>query len=298
MLCQAKPSRAVPAVPPRVAAPCLKPGRCGCPRPCRATFDPDTIRSRLRELAFLNSRATIFFRAVDGKQPAASANGSSSGGGGEAAAADAAAAATLSPAAAEAAAAGWEVFHYSGGLAEYVRYLNRDKEAIHEPFFFSKQARSLHAPPHARPALCGLARAPRTLGTSEARPTLASIDACTKAGSAGTPGLVPARWLTLLAACPPTSRSMATQWRWRCSGAAMPSGRLASATFPLSNSQQARACPPLPPSSSGGSASGSAAVEQLLRRWLRWPLQLLAAGCAPVPSRSTPLPASARVSQQ
>lgn len=104
-----------------------------------ATFDPDTIRSRLRELAFLNSRATIFFRAVDGKQPAASANGSSSGGGGEAAAADAAAAATLSPAAAEAAAAGWEVFHYSGGLAEYVRYLNRDKEAIHEPFFFSKQ---------------------------------------------------------------------------------------------------------------------------------------------------------------
>ncbi|KAL4440444.1 hypothetical protein ABPG75_003445 [Micractinium tetrahymenae] len=121
-----------------------------------ATFDPDTIRSRLRELAFLNSRATIFFRALDGKAPPASINGnvngaSSSGSGssssraGEAAApaaaaaAASAAAATLSPAAAEAAAAGWEVFHYSGGLAEYVRYLNRDKEPIHEPFFFSKQ---------------------------------------------------------------------------------------------------------------------------------------------------------------
>ena len=36
--------------------------------PCSATFDPDTIRSRLRELAFLNSRATIFFRVVDGKK--------------------------------------------------------------------------------------------------------------------------------------------------------------------------------------------------------------------------------------
>jgi DNA gyrase subunit B len=99
---------------------------------CRATFDPDTIRSRLRELAFLNSRASIFFRALDGKKaPASSSNGSSSGSNGSGA-----------PAAAAAAAGpvreGWEIFHYSGGLAEYVRYLNRDKEPIHEPFYFSK----------------------------------------------------------------------------------------------------------------------------------------------------------------
>ncbi|EFN53908.1 hypothetical protein CHLNCDRAFT_48978 [Chlorella variabilis] len=91
------------------------------PRPpllphCSATFDPDTIRSRLRELAFLNSRATIYFRA---------GNGSSNG----------AAAAEAEP--------DWEVFHYSGGLAEYVRFLNRDKVPIHEPLCFSKQASGL-----------------------------------------------------------------------------------------------------------------------------------------------------------
>ena len=112
-----------------------------------ATFDPDTIRSRLRELAFLNSRATIFFRAVDGKPDKAalgngSSNGSNGSNGATQQAADAAAVAgSASVAAAEAAAAGWEVFHYSGGLSEYVRYLNRDKEPIHEPFVFSKQAR-------------------------------------------------------------------------------------------------------------------------------------------------------------
>ncbi|PRW39388.1 DNA gyrase subunit B isoform A [Chlorella sorokiniana] len=127
-----------------------------------ATFDPDTIRSRLRELAFLNSRATIFFRVLDGKSgkaasssssngssggssaaasgKAAAASSSSSSSGGSAAAALAAeAAATLSPAAAQAAADGWEVLHFAGGLAEYVRYLNRDKAAIHEPICFSKQ---------------------------------------------------------------------------------------------------------------------------------------------------------------
>ena len=37
---------------------------------------------------------------------------------------------------------GWEVFHFSGGLAEYVAYLNRDKEAVHEPFYFHKQVRA------------------------------------------------------------------------------------------------------------------------------------------------------------
>lgn len=121
--------------------------------PCSATFDPDTIRSRLRELAFLNSRATIFFRVLDGKEAkgaasasngAAAAGGSANGSSGNSN--GTAAAATLSPAAAEATAAGWEVYHYSGGLAEYVRYLNRDKETIHEPFYFSKQASSRQPP--------------------------------------------------------------------------------------------------------------------------------------------------------
>lgn len=161
------PGLRLPCTLPAITVLAVQPWLLDCLFPCRATFDPDTIRSRLRELAFLNSRATIFFRAVDGKQTATSANGSSSGssnssnggssGTGEAAA-DASAAATLSPAAAEAAAAGWEVFHYSGGLAEYVRYLNRDKEAIHEPFFFSKQVGLAHEhlSRQARAVVCGV----------------------------------------------------------------------------------------------------------------------------------------------
>ena len=42
---------------------------------CRVNFDPDTIRSRLRELAFLNSAATINFKA--GKASQAPADGAS-----------------------------------------------------------------------------------------------------------------------------------------------------------------------------------------------------------------------------
>lgn len=34
---------------------------------CSATFDPETIRSRLRELAFLHSAATIHFRVRGAK---------------------------------------------------------------------------------------------------------------------------------------------------------------------------------------------------------------------------------------
>ena len=45
----------------------------------------------------------------------------------------------LSPHAGAAAAEGWEVLHYAGGLAEYVRFLNRDKEAFHEPICFEKK---------------------------------------------------------------------------------------------------------------------------------------------------------------
>lgn len=113
-----------------------------------ATFDPDTIRSRLRELAFLNSRATIYFRAVEPAKGSASKRASSSSSSSEAAAANgngaAAAAAAEGNGSSNGAAAAeaepdWEVFHYSGGLAEYVRFLNRDKVPIHEPLCFSKQ---------------------------------------------------------------------------------------------------------------------------------------------------------------
>jgi len=93
-------------------------------------FDPETIRSRLRELAFLNSSATIHFRVLGQKKSgagaAAAAIGNSDGGvsmnGNSALAIE-----------------GWETYHYSGGLVEYVRYLNRDKQPVHDPFFLSKE---------------------------------------------------------------------------------------------------------------------------------------------------------------
>ena len=79
---------------------------------CSITYDPDTIRTRLRELAFLNSTATIKFRATE-----AHSNGNS-------------------------AAADWQVFHFSRGLADYMDFLNRDKEALHPPISISKTVRA------------------------------------------------------------------------------------------------------------------------------------------------------------
>ncbi|KAI3431387.1 hypothetical protein D9Q98_004441 [Chlorella vulgaris] len=103
-----------------------------------ATFDPDTIRSRLRELAFLNSRATIKFRALDPKTSSSRSSNGSSNGSGAAAAADAQAGGNGMET--KQADEDWEVFHYSGGLVEYVKFLNRDKEPIHEPIYFTKTA--------------------------------------------------------------------------------------------------------------------------------------------------------------
>ena len=80
-----------------------------------AVYDPDTARTRLRELAFLNSTATIKFRAQQ-----AHSNGS-------------------------AAAAEWQVFHFSKGLADYMEYLNRDKESMHKPIRISKTVRLMPA---------------------------------------------------------------------------------------------------------------------------------------------------------
>lgn len=110
-----------------------------------ATFDPDTIRSRVRELAFLNPSATIHFRSKnqekgkkgekvrksavevhDGSDPVeassdAEENGSSLVG-----------------------EDGWETYHFSGGLAEYVKYINRDRQSLHEPIVFSKEDGGVH----------------------------------------------------------------------------------------------------------------------------------------------------------
>ena len=67
-------------------------------------FDPDTLRARLREVAFLNSSATIKFRAAP----------------------------------ADVETAPWEIFAFSGGLKEYVTWLNRDKEALHAPIYVNR----------------------------------------------------------------------------------------------------------------------------------------------------------------
>ena len=80
-------------------------------------MDPKTIRTRLQELAFLNSKATIWFKASSAKQQPSS-NGSA-----PAAALD----------------AGWEKLHYSGGLREYVQHLNRDNTPMHEPIFIQDE---------------------------------------------------------------------------------------------------------------------------------------------------------------
>jgi DNA gyrase subunit B len=63
-------------------------------------FDPDAIRARLRELAFLNAGATIHYRAGPSAE-------------------------SLDP----------EILHYEGGLREYVAWLNRDKHPLHAPIY-------------------------------------------------------------------------------------------------------------------------------------------------------------------
>jgi DNA gyrase subunit B len=65
-----------------------------------ATFDYDTLEARLRELAFLNKGLTIKLSdARAGKE---------------------------------------EVFHYAGGVAEFVEYLNRSEETLHKPVYIDK----------------------------------------------------------------------------------------------------------------------------------------------------------------
>lgn len=119
---------------------------------CSATFDPDTIASRLRELAFLNNAATIRYKATKpvskGKASAAKTNGSkapsssdedssSSDGDNE------------SEGVVGDPKEGWQVFHYSEGLKEYVKWLNSDKQAFHEPIVISREVMRTLTPGHA-----------------------------------------------------------------------------------------------------------------------------------------------------
>lgn len=97
-----------------------------------ATFDPDTIRSRLRELAFLNPNATIQFRAKNHARKKSSVTSK-----------DAAAKKVVEPESdveeSGESVGDWETFHFSGGLAEYVQHINRDRISVHEPIYFTRK---------------------------------------------------------------------------------------------------------------------------------------------------------------
>jgi len=131
------------------------PDRPACPdtapRARSATFDADTVRQRLRELAFLNAGAAIRFRALPaaGAAPAAAAAAPARGANGAAPAAKRSASANgaargvpAAPGAPEQAdGAGWEELACPGGLRDYVAFLNRDRQPLHAPIYLSQQAR-------------------------------------------------------------------------------------------------------------------------------------------------------------
>ena len=107
-----------------------------------ATFDPDTIRGRLRELAFLNREATIYFRVRGGeeekkkkKKPVVE-DSEAEDDDGEAASSPASSSALSSSSSSPS--SSYETLHYSGGLSEYVAHINRDRIPSHSPIFFSK----------------------------------------------------------------------------------------------------------------------------------------------------------------
>lgn len=116
---------------------------------CSATFDPDTIVSRLRELAFLNNAATIRFKAAKPaskrKAGAAKTNGSKAATSSDEDSSDEDSDEGVAGDPKE----GWQVFHYSEGLKEYVKWVNSDRQAFHEPIVISREvkrtARSGHA---------------------------------------------------------------------------------------------------------------------------------------------------------
>jgi DNA gyrase/topoisomerase IV subunit B len=93
------------------------------------SFDVDTIRTRLREVAFLNRTATITFETRG-------ASGSSSNGSGSKGSSPSNGNGTGGHAAAP------ETFHFSGGIAEFVAWNNRARHTMHEPIFISRVVRN------------------------------------------------------------------------------------------------------------------------------------------------------------
>ena len=77
-----------------------------------AEFDAHVLTSRFREIAVLNGGATLHYRFRDGTDESDE----------------------------------WKSFHYEGGLREYVEWLNRDKEALHETIFASRAAEDVQVP--------------------------------------------------------------------------------------------------------------------------------------------------------
>lgn len=67
-----------------------------------ATFDPKVIHARLRELAFLNTNASIHYKVQEEASVASD----------------------------------WTTLCYKGGLKEYVLYMNRGKSPLHEVISF------------------------------------------------------------------------------------------------------------------------------------------------------------------
>lgn len=126
-------------------------------------MDAKTIRTRLQELAFLNSDATIWFRALqqaktgtssssssNGASPleedSSSASSSSSSNGNGAAPHDAEAPPAAAGGSDGAAQGGWEKLHFSGGLREYVKHLNRDLQPMHEPLYIRDKVWAAYLP--------------------------------------------------------------------------------------------------------------------------------------------------------
>ena len=102
----------------------LQMNHCACMFLCSISMDAKTIRTRLQELAFLNSKATIWFKASLAGQASAKGNGAA-------------------PAeSAESAEGGWEKLHYSGGLREYAQHLTRDSSPMHDPIFIQEEVSS------------------------------------------------------------------------------------------------------------------------------------------------------------